>query len=215
MKTENELIQSPKQKRSEQTLRKIVHAAAKILERKSLAATSLTEIVQAAGLTVGAFYARFRNKEALILHMEQMLYEGFESSMGSVIDSDDRNELTLREMIQAEFAQAAQLYRQNRGPIRAIIEHAKTDPKLQRRLNKFNAKVLNGAVEAMMKYQDEIHHPDPRRAIEIGLMQGINSLREVILFKTIWPAITDVSLDELIEEISYAFYAYLAHRPEI
>ena len=55
-----------KQQRSEQTLEAILDSAEALIAQKGYAATSVSEISRIAGVTIGALYGRFENKEAVL-----------------------------------------------------------------------------------------------------------------------------------------------------
>src|SRR5947209_5706863 len=59
-------IREPKQARSRQTFDRLLDATEALLREKEFAAITIAEIVQRAGASTGAFYARFPAKEALL-----------------------------------------------------------------------------------------------------------------------------------------------------
>jgi TetR/AcrR family transcriptional regulator, transcriptional repressor for nem operon len=60
----------------QETRRRILAAAATSVRRKGFNASSVGEVMAAAGLTVGGFYAHFQNKDDLMLEaLEQVLAE--------------------------------------------------------------------------------------------------------------------------------------------
>ena len=65
------LIRKPKQARSRATYERLLDGAQEVLAKKSFEAASIQEIAAAADLTIGAFYARFSSKEALLLGLAQ------------------------------------------------------------------------------------------------------------------------------------------------
>ncbi len=58
-----------KQNRSQETARRIVDAMEALLREKSFDQLTMTEIARHAGLTPGAIYRRFENKDALLPHI--------------------------------------------------------------------------------------------------------------------------------------------------
>lgn len=58
-----------KQERSQETARRIVDAVETLLKRKAFDQLTMIEIAREAGLTPGAIYRRFENKEALLPHI--------------------------------------------------------------------------------------------------------------------------------------------------
>src|SRR3954463_16064866 len=62
------------QARSTETSNRLLAAAEALFAEQSFDDTSVAEIAERAGVTTGAFYARFRDKEALLEVLEEQLY---------------------------------------------------------------------------------------------------------------------------------------------
>ena len=63
-------LKSPTQKRSRETLQKIMDAATQLLKDKRFSEISIQEIATTAGCGVGTVYGRFKNKSALLALLE-------------------------------------------------------------------------------------------------------------------------------------------------
>ena len=64
--TVNPLVQPPKQDRSRDTKDRILRATEKLLRREAFEAVSVRRIIEEARTSIGSFYARFRDKNALL-----------------------------------------------------------------------------------------------------------------------------------------------------
>ena len=89
-----------------QTRERILAASDRLLKQRGAGATSIAEVMDGAGLTVGGFYAHFASKHAL---EEATLLHGLEASMDRLLASldgirDDRR--WVRALIRAYLAQA-------------------------------------------------------------------------------------------------------------
>ncbi len=62
----SQLVQPAKQDRSRKTQDRILRATEKLLRREQFEAISVRRIVEEAGTSIGSFYARFRDKHALL-----------------------------------------------------------------------------------------------------------------------------------------------------
>ena len=71
----------PQQTRSRETLDRILDAAERVLDEKSFTEATLAEIMERAGVTVGAFYRRFPDKDAL-LHLLDEQYVAAIAALG-------------------------------------------------------------------------------------------------------------------------------------
>src|SRR4026208_1757119 len=78
----------PQQARSPQTAERITAAALELLEKKSFAEMSVTEIARRAGVSVGGFYARFPSKDALLRYFDLPGGGGILASARDELDAD-------------------------------------------------------------------------------------------------------------------------------
>jgi hypothetical protein len=60
----------------------------------------------------------------------------------------------------------------------------------------------------LLPRRDQIGHPDPERAIELGFMMVIGALRELVVFGEIWPA-PPAADAALVDEVARMYRAYL------
>jgi TetR/AcrR family transcriptional repressor of nem operon len=67
------MVKTQKQIQGEQTRQHIIKKAAKLFARKGFYGTSISDLAQATGLTKGAFYHHFENKEALFFAVIDMV----------------------------------------------------------------------------------------------------------------------------------------------
>ena len=68
-------IRPPRQARSQETLDRILDAAEALVAEKGFEDSPVSEIVQRAESSVGAFYARFHDKEGLLHALYERYYE--------------------------------------------------------------------------------------------------------------------------------------------
>src|SRR4051812_25812680 len=64
-------VRTPRQARSKDTLERLLDSALELLEEGSFAEASVQKITARAKSSVGAFYARFSDKDALLQHVHQ------------------------------------------------------------------------------------------------------------------------------------------------
>ena len=83
-------LKTPVQARSVASYERLVAATRAVLEEKSFDEATVAEIAARAGLTVGAFYARFEDKEALLRHLEELLFDEMRALVADVALRADR-----------------------------------------------------------------------------------------------------------------------------
>lgn len=200
----------PKQARSRDTLDRILGAARQVLEQKNFEETTLAEIVQGAGVTVGAFYHRFPSKEALLEYLEREAYESMRSAMTSAFAAPESDAVTVAQLLRRFVDAQARLYRHNRGALRAILLKSRSDPERQARRMEFTREAIGAAVDWMLSHRGVVKHPDPATALQVAVLFVSSALRDVILFDENWvTAGTEAISDErLVEELTRAALAY-------
>src|SRR5712671_4453510 len=107
----------PQQARSRESTRKLLKAAAEVLGQHGVDGTTIPRIAQHAGLTPGAVYRRFRDKDALLEtaimgileRQEERLKEGMSPAMVAKIPLDVFAEQIVGGMVVSYRANAALL----------------------------------------------------------------------------------------------------------
>src|SRR5579863_5652122 len=79
---------APQQARSRESMRKLLKAAAEVLGQHGLEGTTIPRIAQHAGLTPGAVYRRFPDKEALLEAVVIGILERQEQRLRSTLTAD-------------------------------------------------------------------------------------------------------------------------------
>ena len=78
----------PQQTRSQETLDRILNAAERVLEEKSFTEATLAEIMERAGVTVGAFYRRFPDKDALLHLLDERFFHEMQQRADELLRDD-------------------------------------------------------------------------------------------------------------------------------
>jgi len=156
-------IAQPKQARSQRTLGRIVAAGLELLEEGGPDAVTVQAVVSRARSSVGSFYARFKGKEDLLAHLRDRVRQSAESEWRATVGAASWETslegvatgavdllLDLRPRFDARIRSADRLIAggQDDGPTR---------------------KALDELAARLLERRDEITHPDPERAVRVGL----------------------------------------------
>jgi AcrR family transcriptional regulator len=199
----------PQQTRSQATLDRILDAAEHVLEEKSFAEATLAEIMNRAGVTVGAFYRRFPDKDALLHLLDNRVF-GELHELAQTALGDSKWEGASVASIVNEFTETAvQVYRERRGLLRSLFLRARTDPVIMQSARDVNAHYIERLRALLLARADQLRHPAPDRAVELGFIILVGALRETILFGEVWPNSNGVIDDGLSKELARAYLAYL------
>jgi AcrR family transcriptional regulator len=204
----------PQQARSRESLRKLQKAAAEVLGHHGVEGTTIPRIAQHAGMTPGAIYRRFRDKDELLETV--------------VLDILERQDKRLRESLTADMALripfpvlAEQLinglvvsYRANTGLLRALRQFAQSreNTPFWKKAAKLEARTIEYLAETLVANRSEITHPDPRTAAALGLMMVVSTLIELVLNcpdAKVWKGIMPKDDQALKRELVRSFLSYL------
>jgi len=199
----------PQQHRSQETLDRILDAAEHVLDSKSFSEATLVEIMEQAGVTVGAFYRRFPDKDALLHLMDERFFAELYQRGDAVLDPDRWTNHAAADIVRAFVHEAVDMYRQRRGLLRSLLLRARIDPVIQDSARGVNAHVTAALIRVLLPHASATTHPDPQRAIELGYRMLVGALRETILFSEVWPAPGAVESMDLADELSRMYLGYL------
>lgn len=202
----------PQQHRSQETLDRILDAAEHVLDAKSFSEATLVEIMQRAGVTVGAFYRRFPDKDALLHLMDERFFAELYARGDAVLSPARWSGSPISRVVGEFTAEAVAIYRERRGLLRSLFLRARIDPVIQATARQVNAHLIDRLVAVLLPRSAEIHHPDPRRAIELGYVVLVGALRETTLFGDVWPRSFDDGGSELTNELTRVYLGYLGVR---
>jgi AcrR family transcriptional regulator len=204
----------PQQTRSQETLDRILDAAEKVLEEKSFTEATLAEIMERAGVTVGAFYRRFPDKDALLHLLDERFFHEMYERADELLDPDNWRGASVKEII-TEFARTAvQIYGARRGLARSIFLRARVDPVIQASGRQVNAHYIERLRRLLVdpSRRAEVTHPDPERAIALGFMMFFGALRETTVFGEVWPDHHEIVGNDLGDQMARLYLAFLGVR---
>ncbi len=197
----------PKQDRSRRTLELLAVSAEAVLRRRSFGEASLQEIVDGAGVTTGAFYARFRAKDDLLRHLEDQINGEIQATTWrfAALESESGDPVAF---FRGTLTDLADIYRLNRGVIRALIERSRSDEALRDRRLKYARESFLRVEEALSRIAGD-GTPEFRTRVRVGSMFVTGALREALLYQEIWPQDMRPANDVLVDELVKAFFAYV------
>ncbi|HET9425201.1 MAG TPA: TetR/AcrR family transcriptional regulator [Gemmatimonadaceae bacterium] len=186
--THSPFFRPPQQSRSQETLDRILDAAEQVLAEKSFGEATLAEIMERAGVTVGAFYRRYPDKDALLRHLDERFFGEMVSRCDMVCDPTRWQGVGARRFVEEFAVNAVDVYSTRRGLLRSLFLRARTDTVLQQSALHVNEHFVRKLRVVLLERRVEITHDDPERAIELGFMMTIGALRELVVFGEVWPA---------------------------
>jgi AcrR family transcriptional regulator len=202
-------IRPPRQARSQETLDRILDAAEALVAEKGFEDSPVAEIVQRAGSSVGAFYARFHDKEGLLHALYERYYEEAVATTDATLAPERWEGAETAELIEAVIPFLVSIFRERRGLMRAFVMRNHTHPEFQARQQRLSHYVIAKLSALLLARRDQLAHPDPERAARFGLMLVFSALETMILFGEMRDALLSLSDESLADELTRSTLAYL------
>lgn len=200
-------LRRPKQARSRRTLDRIVGAALDLLAERGIEGTGVHDIVERAGSSVGSFYARFESKEDLLLYLEERLWTDAEERWTDAVESGGWEELPLEGVLEAVVRILLQAHRVGARQRRALAERH-GDAGGGEAARRFRARLAADLQALLLRHRSRIDHPDPERAVLIGLAVLVGAIREVEESSTLAEALPDLDDDASVRELTRVALGY-------
>ncbi len=194
-------VPTPRQKRSQKTYEALLDAAEELGFDSTYDQISVQEISSRAGFTIGAFYARFRSKGALLQALMDR-YEGMIDEARQELDAVAPDpELVGR--LAALFSRA---YTKHAGRFRLLESASRFDGDLASKGEAIRFKIIDFVIETLGRA-----YPLPRVDLEAAALMLILPLRELHFKREVWSQQgTDAAV--LTERVVDAVIAFLKTR---
>ena len=207
-------VRPPQQARSRATLDRFVASAVELLAERRFEDAPVAEIARRARASVGAFYARFPDKDALLAFMNEQMFHAGRANWDAFLAPDRWRDRGVAEVVEGVVRHLVRKRRAHRGVLRALALHARSRPApgFLEHATALNRHVHRRLRELLLDRRREIGNPDPERAIAIGLLMVDSATREAILFDEVAQVPGKPGDAQLARELSAAWLAYLGVR---
>lgn len=204
----SENVFKPKQQRSQDTQRKLLAALHLCLQDKFFEHISIKELADHAGVSVGTFYRRFKDKESLL----PLLYQDFGNELNHWVD---RLELLdfgcLKEAVEKISIEIYEFSSARKSVFRTLHLNSRLHSTLLDSDKLVDRKTIYRRLASLLlKFNNEIKAEDQSRAADIAIFMMITSLLEKVLYPSLTPAIaSEINAEELSTELSKIVLPYL------
>jgi AcrR family transcriptional regulator len=205
---------APQQERSRESLRKLQKATAEVLGQHGVEGATIPRIAQHAGLTPGAIYRRFHDKDALLEATILGMLERQDERMKTGLTLAAAAQIPLPVFAEQVIGNMVLGYRASAALLRAMrtFVNGKTHTPFWKKACKLEIRAIEHVVELFLAHRKEIKHPDPRMAISMAFMMVVSTLYELVVMPTdLGPLKSFLPKDDqaLKRELIRAFLNYL------
>lgn len=202
-------VNAPQQARSQRTMEKILDAAEAILLERGLDAVTIPEVVKAAGSSVGAFYARFPDKRALLETVHQRACERALAQADELLQAGRWESASMRDIVRAGVHLAVKTFGSRQNIMNAFAAAFAGDAGFAARRATTAVTIAERLSALVLSRRDEIAHPQPKRAVEMALRVVTATLEQRNAFAVSALPDVDVSDEVLVRELDRMVCAYL------
>jgi AcrR family transcriptional regulator len=199
----------PKQSRSERTQERLLRAAEKLILEKGLADASVPEIARRARSSIGGFYARFPDKDALLRALEERFFAEMLERVAKLADAGRWADASIPAIARACADELVTVFRERRNLIAAFLHRATRDPELLAEALRFRAQTAERIAQLLLPRGGELRHPEPRLAIDLGVQFAFALMLQLVVVGDVRAGGRVLSDRELQREIERNFLAYL------
>jgi AcrR family transcriptional regulator len=164
-----------RQARSEATFQALIAAGRRALEDKTFDQMAIGDIARAAGVSVGAFYGRFEDKEAFFLAIQDITVSEIEEHLRRRLSDPALREATDVEFLAAVARFSIGVFRRHRGFYFASSKHSSMPPDLWSPIRRLGHGVSGHVAGELMPRLARLGKPATEREIRIG-MQFMNGI---------------------------------------
>ena len=201
-------VRPPKQKRSQESLERVLEASMRLLEENGFDAFTIQDVSQRADVSVGAIYARFGNKESLLRAVHRHAMESVRAEHDFVA-TDGHPPGAARDVIAAAVRTVAAIFRGNEDLLRAFMHLGAVDDEIARRGSENSIDLAKQFEERVLQHRDQITHPDPEKAVDVAFRMAYCTFARQVMYGSTFESDRPIDWDALVDEVGAACAAYL------
>jgi AcrR family transcriptional regulator len=204
-----EWVKPVHQARSQETLERLLDAAEEVISERGFNNATVSEIVRRGKSSVGAMYARFNDKDSLLVCLHERFCEQALATTEVALDAQRWDGSTIGEIFSTAMPFLVHIYHLKRGLIRAFIVRGSGDHEFAERAARLSRAISEKLIALLMARRDEIRHPDPVLAVDFALRMTFDTLDQATLYWDVQRSKIEYTPEQRAEELARAFLSYL------
>ena len=203
------LADRPKQQRSRLSAERVLNASLELLQESGFDAFTVVDVSKRAGVSVGAIYARFGNKESMLraVHaygMERMLQEHTVAAAAA-----ERAASNLRESVPEAVEMVASVFQGSESLLRAFMRLGAVDEVVSERGSASSKDLARRFKEKVLAHREELLQPNPEIAVDVAYRMAYCTFARRVMDGPAYESDLVVGWPELVAEVAAACTAYL------
>jgi len=211
-------VLAPQQARSRESLRKLLKAAAEVLGQHGVEGTTIPRIAAHAGLTPGAVYRRFPDKDALLETVILGILQRQDERLRVALTPEMARQIPLAVFAEQVISNMLIGYRASAGLLRAVRQfvQARDGTPFHAKAAKLEMRTFQYLRDLFLAHRKEIRHRDLPVAVAFALVTLFSTLIELILVDhdlRCWRAVIPRDDRTLKRELRRNFLSHLGFDP--
>lgn len=209
MSASEPLIRPPLQRRSQESLERVLQAGLDLLVEAGFEGFTLQEVSRRAGVSIGSIYARVPSRDALILAlhgrvMDILLEQEQQFERDSALEG-----LSPRELVEKLVSDMATIMLANGSLLLPFMRQAPTFPEIWRRGAESSQATAQLWESALLRHRDAVKHPNPELAIDVAYRMVYCTIARRITHGRTFESPHEIGDEALVRELARAVADYL------
>jgi AcrR family transcriptional regulator len=207
-------VRPPKQRRSRESYERVLDAAFALLEENGFEGLTVQEVAARSGVSVGAIYERFGNKETLLRAVHARTMESMSEAHAAAGDPAARADGAAAAIV-AVVAGMARIMNDNRKALRAFMHLGAVDEVISARGSEASIALSKTFKRALMPHASEFRHPEPDVALDVAFRVAYSTLARQVMYGPVFESDRRLSWKRLVDELGALCAVYLLSAPVI
>lgn len=201
-------IRRPLQKRSRETLERLLAAGVELLREKGYEGLSIAELSARSGVSVGSIYQRFDGKEPLFVALQERILERIDAEQQGLFDDLDRS-LPDVGLVTEAVGRLAALFHRHEALLRVMILRGAVDEATRRRGSRSSLVLAQAFETFLLSSLRRFGHERREIAADVAFRIVYATLTRRIVSGPNFESGTELSWETLAGEVARACAAYL------
>lgn len=172
---------APKQARSVASMNRMLDTAESLLDAGGPDALTVDAVVQAAHTSTGSFYARFGDRQGLLVALQDRFLERLTESLVRTFDTSAADE-DLTETIERLVVDFLDAFNTNRQAFVAFMLLNRSDPSMRDRGAQASRAAGDAIAQLLEPHRSEIAHPEPALAADVAYRTLFAMATQTVMF---------------------------------
>lgn len=203
------LIRPPLQRRSQESLERVLQAGFEVLKEQGFEGFTLQEVSRRAGVSIGSIYARVPSREALIIAIYERAMGWTDASDEELSRAAHRDDLGPRERLETIVIDAGTTMLAQSDTLRVFMRQAPLNPDIWERGAEKSQNSARHFARLVLERREDISHPDPELAVDVAWRMLYCTVARRITHGSKFESSRAISDKKLIREMARAIADYL------